>query len=175
MHQNSDEYLKSVIRFYPDFPKPGIQFVDLMPILYDRVAFQHTVQSIADLVWQQQAEALVAVESRGFLFGAPAAFSLGIPLVPVRKKGKLPGKTDSVSFSLEYGEDILQVQHETPLEGKKVVLFDDLLATGGTAAASIRLIEGRGAQVVSTLFLVELLELKGASQLGKTVHSLVKL
>jgi adenine phosphoribosyltransferase len=153
--------LKQYIRDVPDFPQPGILFRDITPLLQNHAAFKSVVDRFTQEYQSANLDAVVVIESRGFIFGAPLAYNLGIGLVPVRKPGKLPAAHMSVEYSLEYGTSQLDI-HEDALErGDKVVIVDDLLATGGTAMAAAKLVELLGARVHSFAFLVELAFLGG--------------
>ncbi len=158
--------LRAFVRDVPDFPKPGILFRDLTPLMADGTAFRYTIDRIADRVKRLTPTAVVAIESRGFIFGAAAAAQLGLPFVPVRKPGKLPGKTRKFRYELEYGSDGIEIHEDALAPGMRVAIVDDLLATGGTAAAAIRLSTDLGAQVVGAVFVVELEGLRGRDRLG---------
>ena len=160
------DWLKDYINDVPDFPSPGINFKDIVPLLADKKAFQYSIQKLSELAWKANAEAVVAIESRGFIFAAAVAFSLGIPFVPIRKKGKLPGKTVRVEYSLEYGKGELEMPQAGVARGAKVVIIDDVLATGGTAKAAKSLITMLEAEPVAYLFLIELTYLNGKIHLG---------
>lgn len=167
--------LKSFIADVPDFPKPGIMFRDISPLLKSPEAFRRVVDLMAKEVSEQKVASIVAIESRGFLFGAPVAHIVGIPLVVVRKPGKLPGDIVKIEYGLEYGSDTLELKHGLIEAGSKVAIVDDVLATGGTARATGDLIQKVGASVGSYLFLVELLGLGGRDKLGEgKVVSLVQ-
>jgi len=167
--------LKSTIRAIPDHPKPGIVFRDLTTLMGDPEAFKATCAALADAFKSRSVTHVAGIEARGFIFGAAVADRLGVAFVPVRKKGKLPHKTVERSYALEYGEDTLEV-HEDALPGDaKVLLIDDLLATGGTAAASVELIREVGGEVLAAAFVVELVGLPGRAKveaLGTEVFSL---
>lgn len=157
--------LKSYIREIPDFPKAGINFKDITPLLQNPEAFKEAVDILAEKVKGFEFSKIMAVESRGFIFASALAYKLGKGFVPVRKKGKLPYKTVSYTYELEYGQDTLEI-HEDALEaGEKVLIVDDLLATGGTAEACVRLAEKLSGQVVAIVFLIELTFLKGREKL----------
>jgi adenine phosphoribosyltransferase len=153
--------LKSYIREIPDFPKSGINFKDITPLLQNPEAFQEAVNILAQKVEGFEFSKIMAVESRGFIFAAALAYKLGKGFVPVRKKGKLPYKTVSYTYQLEYGQDTLEIHEDALQVGEKVLIVDDLLATGGTAEACIRLAEKLSAQVEAIVFLIELTFLKG--------------
>lgn len=167
--------LASVIRNIPDFPKPGIQFKDISTLLLEPEAFRYVVDTWADRYRGRQIDAVVGMDARGFVFGGALAYVLGLPLVLARKKGKLPGETISETFQLEYGTDTVEIHSDALAEGARVLLIDDLLATGGTMAAVARLVERLGAEIVEMAFVIELPPLKGREVLGRyDVHSLVE-
>lgn len=169
------EKLKSTMRDVPNFPKEGIVFKDITPILKDGELFKQTIKVLADMVRDQKPDYIVGIESRGFIIGAALAFELGIGFTLVRKPGKLPHKKKSISYSLEYGNDTLEIHEDAVEVGKKVIIVDDLLATGGTALATHNLLKDIGADVLGVLFLVELEFLKGREKLSKCkVMSLLK-
>lgn len=153
--------LKSVIRDVPDFPKEGIIFKDITTLLKDKEAFHQAVDEICGAYKDTPIDQIVCVESRGFIFGAPVAYNLGTGLVLVRKPGKLPAETNQVTYDLEYGTDTLEIHKDSVNEGDKVLIVDDLLATGGTTKATIELVEKLGGEVVSVAFLIELTFLNG--------------
>ena len=166
--------LKEHIREIPDFPTPGILFRDITPLLGHPEAFRRAVELLAERFEPESFDSVVAIESRGFVFAAPLAYRLGVPLVPVRKEGKLPFDTHSVTYALEYGSDALEIHVDAIGEGSRVLIVDDLLATGGTAAATVRLIERSGASVAGLAFVIELTDLRGRDTLaGYRVESLV--
>ncbi len=153
--------LKRYIRDIPDFPQPGILFRDITPLLHEPEAFRYVVDKFSEHYHESDLDAVVAIESRGFIFGAPLAGNLGLPFVPVRKPGKLPAAHMSVEYSLEYGTSQLDI-HEDALErNARVLIIDDLLATGGTAHATAKLVELLGARVHSIAFLIDLAFLNG--------------
>ncbi|OQA57346.1 MAG: Adenine phosphoribosyltransferase [Candidatus Omnitrophica bacterium ADurb.Bin277] len=167
--------LKARVRDIPDFPKKGILFRDITPLLKEPDAFREIVARLARAVKRSGADLVVGIESRGFLFGAPVATKLGIGFVPVRKKGKLPWKTKRVAYTLEYGREILEIHADAVKPGQKSVIIDDLLATGGTAAAAARLVKKLGGKVSLMAFVIELEFLKGRKKLkGCEVLSLLK-
>ena len=153
--------LSSLIKAVPDFPKPGILFRDITPLLAHPEGFQECIQQLAHQVEKWQPQAIVGAESRGFIFGVPLAQHLKIPFIPARKPGKLPREVQAASYSLEYGEDSLEIHKEDVSAGQRVLFVDDLLATGGTANAAIRLIKSLGADVVGCAFVIELEGLNG--------------
>ncbi|MDH4457922.1 MAG: adenine phosphoribosyltransferase [Nevskia sp.] len=166
--------LTALIHDVPDFPKPGIVFKDITPLLEDAAGFRTCIEALAARVSPHRPDALVAIESRGFIFGAPLALQLGLPLIVVRKPGKLPRKTESVAYQLEYGEDRLEVHADAIVAGRRYALIDDVLATGGTAEAVIRLIARLGGQMACAAFPLELGFLDGRARLaGTAVESLV--
>jgi adenine phosphoribosyltransferase len=156
--------LQDQIRDVPDFPKPGIVFKDITPLLASPDAFKTAVELLDEHCRPMDLDAVVAVESRGFIFGGALAMSLGVPLHIVRKPGKLPWKTDAVEYSLEYGTDTLEMHQESLRAGDRVLILDDLLATGGTAAATTQLVAKQGAEAVECAFVIELSFLEGRSK-----------
>ena len=156
---------KSLIRHVPDFPKKGILFYDITTLLKEKGALKEVMARLVDLYRDQAIDLVVGVESRGFIFAPTVACLLGAGFVPVRKPGKLPAETIAETYDLEYGQDSLEVHRDAIREGQRVLLVDDLLATGGTAAATVRLVRRLGGQVMSALFLVELEFLNGRSRL----------
>jgi adenine phosphoribosyltransferase len=156
--------LRRWIRDIPDFPKKGVVFKDITPLLLDPAAFASCIGQLATRA--QRPEAVVAIESRGFVFGTALALHWKVPLVPARKFGKLPGPTVRELYSLEYGEDTLEIHRDALRRGQRVLIVDDLLATGGTAAATARLVEQLGGVVASLLFLIELKGLGGREKLA---------
>jgi adenine phosphoribosyltransferase len=167
--------LESYIRSIPDWPKKGILFRDITPLLADPKAFAAAVDTLCADFTSANINYVAAVEARGFIFGAAAARKLGVGFVPIRKKGKLPFKTESITYNLEYGTDTLQVHCDAVTKGANVLMVDDLLATGGTMAAACKLIEKISGQIVAISFLIELAELAGRQKLAdyivKTVIS----
>jgi adenine phosphoribosyltransferase len=167
--------LSSIIRNVPDFPKPGIQFKDITTLLLHGDAFQQIIDGWNERYADQGVDAIVGAEARGFIFGAALAYAMGLPFVPVRKPGKLPAETIAETFELEYGTDSLEVHVDALKKGDRVVLVDDLLATGGTMEAMCKLVDRLGAEVVELAFVVELPPLKGRDKLaGYPVHVLVE-
>ncbi|MEX0684278.1 MAG: adenine phosphoribosyltransferase [Dehalococcoidia bacterium] len=166
--------LKKLIRDVPDFPQPGILFRDITPLLKDPTALHYVIDRFTERYRHANLDAIVSIESRGFMFGAPLAYNLSLPLVPVRKPGKLPAARMTVEYALEYGTDSLDIHQDALERGHRVVIIDDLLATGGTAMAAAKLVELLGAKVESLAFLVELGFLKGRDRLeGYSVFALV--
>ncbi|MFA6473058.1 MAG: adenine phosphoribosyltransferase [Candidatus Latescibacterota bacterium] len=166
--------LKSFIRDIPDFPKPGILFYDITPLLNSPEAFRETVECFAKEAQDLHPTKVVGIEARGFLFSAAVAYRLGIGFTPVRKPGKLPYETIRENYLLEYGSDSLEMHKDALCAGDRVILVDDLLATGGTMEAAIRLVEKTGAKVVGVFFVVELGFLNGREKLrDRNVLSLI--
>ena len=167
--------LKSKIRNVPDFPKPGILFYDITTLLRDKEGFQQTIHALAGPFEGQSIELVIGIESRGFILGGAVADRLGAGFAPVRKKGKLPAATVRETYDLEYGTDCLEIHSDAIDRGQRVLIVDDVLATGGTAAATTALIRKLGGDVKSLAFLVELEFLNGRSRLGReAVHSVIK-
>jgi adenine phosphoribosyltransferase len=167
--------LSRYIRDIPDFPKPGILFKDITPLLANPDALRYAIDQMAGHYRGRSVDAVAAVEARGFLFAAPLALELHKPLVPLRKPGKLPYETHSLSYNLEYGSAELQVHTDALIQGAVVLLVDDLLATGGTMAAGCKLVEKAGGRVAGCVFLVELLFLEGRAKLKPhEVFSLIR-
>ncbi len=161
--------LRQYVRAIPDFPSPGILFRDITPLLSEPDAFRYAVDALAERFEAVSVDVVVAVESRGFLFAAPFAYRQGVPLVPVRKEGKLPFDTHSASYALEYGMDALEVHVDAIGEGQRVLIIDDLLATGGTVAATVRLIGETGGIVAGVGVVIELLDLPGRESIRDLV------
>ena len=157
--------LKDYVRTIPDFPEPGIMFRDVTSVLEDADGFKLAIDSLLELLDGVSFDVIAGTESRGFVFGAPLAYALGKPFVLIRKKGKLPCKTISVSYELEYGTAEIEMHADSVKPGQKVVLVDDLIATGGTIEAAAHLIEQLGGEVVKILFLMELAGLNGREKL----------
>jgi len=166
--------LADYIREVPDFPKPGILFRDITPLLADSEAFAASVKALAGPFVDSGIDFVAAVEARGFIFGSPVAEVLNAGFVPIRKPGKLPFKTESVSYDLEYGTDTIEVHADAVKPGSRVLIVDDLLATGGTMAAACELIKKLGAEIAGVAFLVELTALSGREKLeGYSVHTVI--
>ena len=175
MSEKVIEQLKSSIRNIPDFPKKGILFRDITTLLKDGKRFKDAVEVISAKYYKDKIDKVVAVEARGFIFGGAIAYRLGAGFVPVRKKGKLPAETFEVTYQLEYGTDTLQIHRDALNPGDKILIVDDLLATGGTAKATCQLIEKSGAQISGIEFLIELTDLNGIEKLkGYPVYSIIK-
>ena len=167
--------LKSYIRNIPDFPEPGILFRDITPLLKDVGAFKYVIDRLMDRFQDRQPDVIVAIESRGFLFGAPLSYKMGIPMVPARKPGKLPAATHKAEYTLEYGKSSMEIHTDGIVPGQRVLLLDDLLATGGTLEGSAKLVEMSGGVVQDIGVIVELTDLNGRRRLeGYDVFSLVQ-
>jgi adenine phosphoribosyltransferase len=166
--------LRERVRDVPDFPKPGIVFKDLMPLVADSAYFRETIDRLEELARPKQPDIILGAEARGFIFGGALADRLGCGFVPARKPGKLPWQTVEATYDLEYGQDSLQVHADAISEGTRVIVHDDVLATGGTAKAKTELVEQLGGEVVGLLFVVELAFLNGRDKLaGYDVQSLI--
>jgi len=166
--------LKAAIRDVPDFPKPGIVFKDITTLLKEPALFRRTIDLLAVLCRDLPCDKVVAIESRGFILGGALAERLGAGFVPVRKKGKLPAATRRHEYDLEYGTDCVEIHEDALVPGDHVLVVDDVIATGGTAQATGRLVEGLGAKVSAFVFLVELTFLKGRARLDGRVLSLIR-
>lgn len=170
---NLDE-IKALVRTVPDFPKEGILFRDITPVLRDPAALRAVVEHMKELCSGRKVDVVVGIESRGFMFGVPLALALGAGFVPVRKLGKLPSEVVQAEYALEYGTNTVEMHRDALQPGERAVVVDDLIATGGTAGAAIQLIEQLGGEVVNLLFFIELADLKGRECLGGyEVHSLI--
>jgi adenine phosphoribosyltransferase len=169
------EYLKSKIRHVPDFPKAGILFYDVTTLMQDAAGFRAAIDSLATPFQGQGIELVVGIESRGFIFGAVVADRIGSGFAPVRKPGKLPSRTMTASYDLEYGTDRLEIHDDAVRKGQKVLIVDDLLATGGTARATTELVTRQGGEVYALAFLIELVGLNGRNKLaGRNIHTVLK-
>jgi adenine phosphoribosyltransferase len=167
--------LKTKVRSVHDFPKKGILFRDITPLLKDAKSLKEIIARLADSLKGKKVSAVVGIESRGFIFGTALATKLGVGFVPIRKKGKLPWKTRRIACTLEYGQEILEIHQDAIKRGEKVIIVDDLLATGGTAEAAAKLVEGIGGKVAQAAFVIELGPLKGRKKLKKyNVFSLIQ-
>jgi adenine phosphoribosyltransferase len=163
------------VRDIPDFPQPGILFKDITPVLADRELFRDLIEHFANVHRPQNIDVVVGIESRGFIFGAPLALALGAGFVPIRKPGKLPYRSVRVDYALEYGRDALEAHEDAIARGQRTLVVDDVLATGGTAGAAIRLVQELGGYVAAVCFLIELGFLEGRAKLGDVpVHALVR-
>ncbi|MFB6363637.1 adenine phosphoribosyltransferase [Paenibacillus elgii] len=166
---------KDYIRVIEDFPQPGISFKDITTLLRDGQAYKAVIEELARRLKDKEIDCIAGPEARGFVIGAPLAIALGVGFVPIRKSGKLPGATIEADYALEYGKDKLAMHNDAIVPGQKVLIADDLLATGGTIVTSINLIKQLGGEVVGAAFLIELLELNGREKLdGVEVLSLVQ-
>jgi adenine phosphoribosyltransferase len=159
------ENLKKIIREVPDFPKEGINFYDITTLLQNAVGFKQTIDALVEQVKDEKIDTVIGIESRGFIFGTPVAYQLGAGFVPVRKPNKLPWDKVSVSYDLEYGQDTLEMHRDAIGDGHRVLIIDDLLATGGTARAVADLVEKVGGEIAKILFVVELNFLNGREKL----------
>ncbi|MBI2069416.1 MAG: adenine phosphoribosyltransferase [Elusimicrobia bacterium] len=167
--------LIGAIRNISDFPKPGILFRDITPLLGNARLFKKTIDLLAKPYAKSGVDYVVGIEARGFIFGSAIACRLGCGFVPMRKKGKLPHHTVSVTYDLEYGQDTLEIHRDAFLSGKKVLIADDVLATGGTSLAAAQLVEKAGGEITAISFLVELLPLNGRAKISRyPVHSLIQ-
>lgn len=161
----ADMDLKKIVRDVPDFPKPGIIFKDITPLLQDPAAFRYIIDQMVARYKNHKIDVIAGIESRGFLFASVLAYALGKPLVVIRKKGKLPHLTVSYTYQLEYGQDTIEIHGDAVPKGSKVLIVDDLLATGGTAEAAAKLVEKMGGEVGEIAFIIELAFLKGREKL----------
>jgi adenine phosphoribosyltransferase len=165
---------RALVRAVPDFPSPGILFRDITPVLQDPAAFGEIIDRLAELARAQKPDLIVGIESRGFIFGAPLALALNVGFVPVRKEGKLPHQTLREEYALEYGSNVVEIHKDAVAPGLRVVIVDDLLATGGTARAASKLVKKLGGIVAAYAFVIELTFLKGRDTLGDAeVHALI--
>jgi adenine phosphoribosyltransferase len=167
--------LRDRVRDVPDFPTEGIIFKDLMPLIADREYFADTIRQLADWARPREPDLVLGAEARGFIFGGALAYELGAGFIAARKPGKLPRETVEAVYALEYGTDSLQVHRDAITQGARVIVLDDVLATGGTARAKVELVEELGGAVVGVLFVIELTFLEGQKRLeGYDVHSLIQ-
>lgn len=170
----SEDLLRKKIRDVPDFPEPGIVFKDITPLLQDPQCLQIACDLMARPFVDERVDVVVGIESRGFIFGPPVALQLGAGFAPVRKQGKLPWRTRELHYALEYGEDVVEMHEDAVREGQRVLVVDDVIATGGTAAATARLVREMGGEVVGKSFLIELGFLDGRAKLESTdVHAVL--
>jgi adenine phosphoribosyltransferase len=168
------EQLQALVRDVPDFPQEGIVFKDLMPLIGHAEAFHSTVEHLADWARPRSPDVILGAEARGFIFGGALAYELGCGFVPARKTGKLPWEKIRATYELEYGSDALEIHADAFAKGARVIVLDDVLATGGTAQAKVELVEGLGGEVVGALFVIELAFLHGRDKLaGTDVHALI--
>jgi adenine phosphoribosyltransferase len=171
----TDKPLTDYIRTIPDFPVPGVQFRDVTTLFAEPVAFRRAIDDLAAPYREDGIDVVVALDARGFVLGGAIAYNLGLPFVPIRKKGKLPGRTIVEAYSLEYGDAVMEMHDDAFRAGARVLLIDDLLATGGTAVAGVKLIERLGGHIVAASFVVNLPDLGGEGRLkemGIEVHTL---
>ncbi|MFK8026452.1 MAG: adenine phosphoribosyltransferase [Gammaproteobacteria bacterium] len=167
--------LKNLIRDIPDFPKPGIMFRDITTLLQDHQGLSYVIDHFVNDFSDQHIDYVVAIESRGFILGAPLAYHLGAGFIPVRKPGKLPAQVHAVDYQLEYGTDTLEIHQDAIKQGSKVLVVDDVIATGGTAAATVALLEKCGCDLFGFAFIVELSALAGRDKLPSVpIHSIVQ-
>jgi adenine phosphoribosyltransferase len=168
------DQLKALVRDVPDFPEPGIVFKDLMPLIGNADAFHATIEQLAEWARPREPDVILGAEARGFIFGGALAYELGCGFVPARKPGKLPWETVRETYELEYGSDSLEIHADAFTNGARVIVLDDVLATGGTARAKVELVERLGGVVVGALFVIELTFLDGRGRLADTdVHALI--
>jgi adenine phosphoribosyltransferase len=158
---------KSIIREIPNYPKKGINFKDITTLLKDPNAFQEVINVFYEKLKNQKIDKVIGIESRGFIFGAPLAYMLNVGFVPIRKRGKLPGEIISVNYDLEYGTDQIEIHTDALQKGERVILIDDLIATGGTALAAIELINKMEAEIIENFFLIDLTFLGGSQSIKK--------
>jgi adenine phosphoribosyltransferase len=169
-----DEF-KKLIREVPDFPKPGILFYDITTLLKDKTGFKQVIDAMSERIRSHKPDIVLGIEARGFIFAPALAYNLGAGFVPIRKPKKLPAETEKITYDLEYGTDTLEIHKDAIRPGMRIVIADDLLATGGTAAAAVRLSEKLGGNVVGITFVIELESLKGRDRLtGYDVVSLIR-
>jgi adenine phosphoribosyltransferase len=175
MNDVQKQRIRALVQDVPDFPKPGIMFRDITPLLADPAAFKAAIALLAEPFAREQIDAVIGIESRGFMFGAPLALALSAAFVPVRKPGKLPRACQRVTYALEYGSDALEMHADALLGKRRVLIVDDVVATGGTARASLQLAQDAGAEVVGATFLIELSFLRGRELLpGLRVESVLQ-
>ena len=167
--------LKQYIRDIPDFPVEGILFRDITPLMQEPAAFRYVIDRMAEYYEGQDIDVILGIEARGFLIGAPLAYRIGKPFVPIRKEGKLPYETRSMKYALEYGQNVVEVHTDAVSKGQRAIILDDLLATGGTMAAGAELVESMGGEVAGLGVVIELIDLDGRERLsGYGVFSLVQ-
>ncbi|XP_029672232.1 adenine phosphoribosyltransferase-like [Formica exsecta] len=168
------QILKNAIKSYPDFPEPGIIFRDIFAVFHNITALRALKDLIMEHILFLEIDLVVGLDSRGFLFGPMICMELGKPFLPIRKKGKLPGKVTQQKYALEYGEATFELQTEFIKKGSRVLIVDDLLATGGTMAAAVQLIKSTGADIIECLVIMEVTSLKGRDKIGVPVYSFIK-
>jgi adenine phosphoribosyltransferase len=168
MGSDAIERLRAGVRDVPDFPKKGIIFKDITPILKDGALFRASIDAFLGQCKDKNIDKIVGIDARGFLFGSAVAYELGIGFVPLRKKGRLPYKTESAAYTLEYGEAEMELHVDAIVPGERIVLIDDLLATGGTSASAVTLINKVGGELIEAIFLIELAFLRGREKLEPT-------
>jgi adenine phosphoribosyltransferase len=168
MHSDTIDKLRAGVRDVPDFPKKGIVFKDITPILNNGALFKASIDVFIERCRGKKVDKIVGIDARGFLFGSVVAYELGVGFVPLRKKGRLPYKTESAKYSLEYGEAEMELHIDAITQGEQVVLIDDLLATGGTSASAATLIKKVGGELLEAIFLIELEFLRGREKLAPT-------
>ncbi len=168
MHSDTIDKLRAGVRDVPDFPKKGIVFKDITPILSNSALFKASIDVFLERCRSKKIDKIVGIDARGFLFGSVVAYELGVGFVPLRKKGRLPYKTESAKYSLEYGEAEMELHIDAITQGEQVVLIDDLLATGGTSASAATLIKKVGGELLEAIFLIELEFLRGREKLAPT-------
>ncbi|MGZ4142673.1 MAG: adenine phosphoribosyltransferase [Actinomycetota bacterium] len=166
MH-NASELLRSRVRDIPDFPRPGVVFKDITPLLADPVTLSRVIDEIVVELGRGTVDKVVGIEARGFIVAAPVAYHMAAGFVPIRKRGKLPWKTETQGYALEYGEEVIEIHADAIVPGERIAIVDDVLATGGTAVAAAKLVERLGGIVVSMAFLLELAFLKGREKLDR--------
>ena len=166
--------LRDYIRSIENFPRDGISFKDITPLLAAPEAFENAVGHMAKIAATLEPDIVVSIEARGFIFGAPISLRLAVPFVPIRKEGKLPHTTKSLSYDLEYGTDVIEIHRDAITPGQKVVLVDDIIATGGTAEAALDLVESMGAEVVGVCVLMEITKLRTGQNLDDKIVSVIK-
>ena len=159
--------LKAKLRVIPDWPRKGVNFIDITTLLKDATSFRYVIDALTEHFSRKKIDSVVGIEARGFAIGAPVAYKLGVGFIPARKKGKLPFKKLSMEYSLEYGTELVEMHRDSIKKGQQIAVVDDLLATGGTAEATVRLVEKMGGKVAGLAFLVELDFLKGRKKLEK--------
>ncbi|MGM0703446.1 MAG: adenine phosphoribosyltransferase [Pseudomonadota bacterium] len=165
------DYIKSVIRTVPDWPQPGVNFRDITPLLQNSAAFRKLIDSFVHRYQEMEIDAVAAIDARGFIIGAPLAYELGCSFVPVRKKGKLPFRTISETYTLEYGEAEVELHSDAFREGDRILIVDDLIATGGTMMAAAKLISRSGGQVVETATIIDLPDIGGSQKIREAGFS----